>query len=529
MGALCMSEDFFLTPSSTSTQESAEGKNIKQNGEAEEAQNALREETFFAQVPKQSFSDVSHNNAGSTNLNDNAVEVIDAMKSVFTQLDTDNNEFISKAEINKALLDPKYKGIKALALKIMKSDGDTLQTLSNDEWGYENDGISKKDLDKFAEQYPKYAKEMIEALNLSSLGIAHFNEIDKDGDNFISKGELNNAIDTRLFKDDSSEELLKAIKKKFDDLKNVSNDEWGHESSVTKLDFLNFGESIGAKYDYPAGFRPLGLSFGVDKHLLPASNELFANRNDPVSSVRPEAIEQGNIGDCAYMSAVGAMAASNQGKQQILNMIREVGIDKNGSKIFEVKFPGLKGEKIEVVEPIDAEKLLYAQQTPYGIWPLVLEKAYAIHMNGGKTDTNSPVQETLHAGGVNDAHDLEVLTGKAAHILEISARDKDNIHKILTASVADGKPLTATIYGADATLYGQITGESKSDDTGLPAKHRYSLIGYDAEKQIITFMDPKRSSKPYGQVNDPSLPHGVFTLTLDRYIKNFSTLNYVDK
>jgi hypothetical protein len=68
----------------------------------------------------------------------------------FTSVDADGNGFISDSEITGSLNNPAVSRLERLALEHMRDTYDSLQRSSNDEWFFENDGITRNDLTVFA-------------------------------------------------------------------------------------------------------------------------------------------------------------------------------------------------------------------------------------------------------------------------------------------------------------------------------------------------------------------------------------------
>jgi hypothetical protein len=60
--------------------------------------------------------------------------------------DLNQDGFLSRSELEKVAQDPKVKGLDAAVLMSLLSNLDEIQALSNDEYGFENDGITGKDL-----------------------------------------------------------------------------------------------------------------------------------------------------------------------------------------------------------------------------------------------------------------------------------------------------------------------------------------------------------------------------------------------
>lgn len=68
------------------------------------------------------------------------------VESSFAGWDADGNGFLSPQEIEKALRGDGLSADQAAALRSMRDSGGGIQAVSDDEWGFENDGITQKDV-----------------------------------------------------------------------------------------------------------------------------------------------------------------------------------------------------------------------------------------------------------------------------------------------------------------------------------------------------------------------------------------------
>lgn len=68
----------------------------------------------------------------------------------FKQLDKNKDGFVDEDEIDRAMNDPDYKGKDAQMIAVMKEHRKEIQNLSDDEVGFENDGITKADMDRLS-------------------------------------------------------------------------------------------------------------------------------------------------------------------------------------------------------------------------------------------------------------------------------------------------------------------------------------------------------------------------------------------
>ncbi|WP_285494135.1 C2 family cysteine protease [Actinomadura sp. NBRC 104425] len=111
-----------------------------------------------------------------------------------------------------------------------------------------------------------------------------------------------------------------------------------------------------------------------------------------------EDLNQGGLGDCWWLSSMGALAQTPEGRRRLRNMIRQ-----NPNGTYTVTFPD--GDQVTVTPyfPINRDGNLSFSQPegqPPTIWPLILEKAFA-QKEGGFDEIN----------GGDPARGMEVLTG----------------------------------------------------------------------------------------------------------------------
>lgn len=115
-------------------------------------------------------------------------------KDNFQQLDSDSNGFLTVEELTQkspSSDNPKY----GLALKSAVS---SVQSLNNDEWGFENDGITKADLEALKQKALSMPDELAIGRNIRETFTRRFSEID-GGDQRISRWDLESAISSGQF------------------------------------------------------------------------------------------------------------------------------------------------------------------------------------------------------------------------------------------------------------------------------------------------------------------------------------------
>jgi len=410
-------------------------------------------------------------------------DLLPEMKKIFPKVDLDNNGYASQAELDKAMLNPNFKGREAQAVYVMRQFREGIQNCNNDEWGPENDGITLADINALAR-----IKSTVDA------GALSFDDIDSDKNGFLSPAELKTAMSNE--KPNENPFLAKSAKLLFselNDLQAASNDELGPENDgITKDDLKVYQDKIPSRSN---------LSITVSESftaLHNGTNTLFSDRmSNPLDSINPSAVFLGKIDDCGFMSDLASMAATDKGKLQIKDMLQDNGIQSNGVHTYTVTFPGQKNNPITVVEPTDAQKIEYAKQTMFGMWPSILEKAYAQYKSGG--DNNKmPVQEVLKDSS-KTLEGMQLLSGKAAKQISLESTNKELVEKTILKSLSDGNPISVSQLGHGI----------KFDYNS----HRYAIIGYDPEKQEIVLKDTEGGHPAFAGPNKGGAD-GIFRLPL---------------
>lgn len=133
---------------------------------------------------------------------------------------------------------------------------------------------------------------------------------------------------------------------------------------------------------------------GFLRHIQSAPRKLFAVERPSLDTVT-----QGKLGDCYFVSAVGALAHSDP--DRILQMITQ-----KPDRSFEVQFAN--GKHVTVPALTDAQLALSSNAGQQGVWLNVLEIAAGIVRRDEKTD-QSPL-DNIGAGG-QSAFSIGLLTG----------------------------------------------------------------------------------------------------------------------
>ncbi|HEY9785551.1 MAG TPA: C2 family cysteine protease [Candidatus Obscuribacterales bacterium] len=463
----------------------------------------------------------------------------DSVKNLFDtnmcRLDADGDGFVSEEEVDAAMRDGSYTGKDAQLVAMLKEYQDELEELSDDEFGDENDGITAADMARFDELQRQKKEELASLTHMRDYGKNNFSTLDADGNGYLTGEEIDAvAADSSLSAADRK--ALEEMKERLDDIEEASNDELGDENDgITAADLDEYLNDFIASDEMQLVLRVDANLHQSGNELAPANLDIWGGHANELDAIRPEAIRQGAIGDCYFMSAVASLAGSNP--EAIRDMIQD-----NHDGTYTVTFPGAPDEPITVEAPTEAEMARFAEPTAYGSWPCILEKAYGkycnehwyrrgpLNLGGGDVD-----QEGADGGSLRNAG-LRILTGNGVDSDTLALTSEEELDRKLTEAFADGRPVVCGInneWGAHPSLTGLgiPLSDNRVDDLGIPAGHEYSVVDYNPETKMVKIMNPWGNGEPVDANGQPldGVDDGIFELPLSDFKKYFSSVAYAER
>jgi len=432
---------------------------------------------------------------------------------MFDDLDSDKDGFLSKSELSDAVMNSKYTGKDAQAVAALYRAQDRLEELSNDEFGDENDGITRADLQAFEKLEKEGAQHSAASYRasswLSEKDNTIFKQLDSDGDSFLALDEINAALHSENL-GDTDRKNLEFLRDNYSVLMGAHDDEWGIENNGIHLKDLDsyVGEETFAEVS--AGLIRTNLA------QIGGSNELYAEAGDPLRSITPDAISQGIIGDCYFEASVASMAATQP--ELIQQMIKD-----NHDGTYTVSFPGDPENPITVDAPTEAERGLYNGGRRYGVWANVLEKAYGkyvqenpshrsiMNLGGGST-----LSEGADGGELFHGRAMSLLTGKGRNNDSLTFTSQDTVRERLNDALNGDKPRPV--------IAGISNGISDETSDGFAVAHMYSVTKFDpsgADGGTVTIRNP------WGRGENST--SGTKQISLKQFMANFSSVVYADK
>ena len=266
----------------------------------------------------------------------------------------------------------------------------------------------------------------------------------------------------------------------------------------------------------------------VTKQKLNQIVNVFTKGAGDKTDVHWNDVGQGAIGDCYFMSAIGAVAKANPAA--LKKLIK--GPDSNGN--YEVTmyidgsfFSARKAQTVTITPEflVDSNgNPIYAKAGDVEMWVMLLEKAYAILRKDEKywdlrVRNKDDGYNKLEGGWGEEG--IEVLTGKEASTLWIKNLSDEKIKSTITDALKDKCPITT------GTIPGPGDGE-KADKKQVAAQglnivlgHEYFVLAFDGSK--ITLQNPWNAEIVDGD------GRGDITISFADYKKYYRNICVQDK
>jgi hypothetical protein len=229
------------------------------------------------------------------------------------------------------------------------------------------------------------------------------------------------------------------------------------------------------------------------------------------------AVDQGNLGDCYYVSSLASIAQFEP--EIIQNIITEIGDNNYTVNFFdvfdekEVEYKKLPWSKVPVTINGNLErvgntpKYSYTEEDPNELWFPLLEKAYATWKGG---------YDTIGNGGYPDVA-LAELTGRKSFCVSTEAKyfksaaiQKNTILGIFEKAERNNWKMVCATGGS-----GEVQDKNNPD---VYTGHAYSYIGYNHETHMIQLRNP------WGK---GSSPEGFFWISVPDFLKYYDSISYI--
>jgi hypothetical protein len=254
-------------------------------------------------------------------------------------------------------------------------------------------------------------------------------------------------------------------------------------------------------------------------HIAKAPRELFVGKAPSLTG-----FSQGNLGDCYFLSAVGA--AVNRNPALIRRMFQP---RPDGS----VDLTFANGRHVHVTKLTDAEIAIGSSAGQQGLWLNVLEKGFGqvkIHTSRG-VNRGEPGLDAIATGG--DADDtISLLTGHKADMLTIrNGKGKEPpppSGRELPILVTKLRALFRISNTAHPLLCAGTPGGKLPP--GVVTDHDYAILGYDNATDTVHLWNPwgnqHKIKGPPGLQFGYAVDGGKFSMPLNEFVQIFEEVYY---
>ena len=339
----------------------------------------------------------------------------------------------------------------------------------------------------------------------------YFEQWDKDKDGVLSKKEIEMAVNNPRYQGEaaaaiaaiehmlrSKDFILPALTKAY----LISPD--SRPPKAVKADDGNDGGF--AKLDNKPGESPFERTyFGFWQKIVGTSHELF-----PESLPSFKAAHQGLLGDCPFVSTVGAMLYRNP--EDVKRMITQ---NDNGS--YSIRLGN--GQTVKLAHVTDADVAIWSSARSNGLWLTVLEKAYRhalVEAKHGKGGEGLSLYDKF-----GSADTIPYLLGHRTHPigdLKTVARDEHKLVQLqheLVSAMREHRLVKAGTPGKRST-------------PGITSGHAYAVLGYDKKTDRVTVWNPHGNyftpEGPEGLNNGYTTKRGTFEIPLREMLKIFGNI-----
>jgi len=340
----------------------------------------------------------------------------------------------------------------------------------------------------------------------------YFGQWDSNGDGKLTADEIEAAVANPKFHDEAAAAIaaiemvvrggkyaLPAITKNFlvsSPLRELSASDEQNDSAddVSKSEKLNHAPAFQPRYIYAM------------QKLRRTSRELF-----PQSLPSFQATHQGKLGDCPFVSTVGAMVYRNPSAVKAMFTQNE-----NGSTTVSLG----DGQAVRIVRLTDADIAIWSSAGANGLWLTILEKAYRRIL----TETEHPFRQDRASiyDKFTSARTIELLDGHQTRSIELrnirpGSVQLSKLRQDLDAARREHLLVKAGTPGGTKT-------------PGITPDHAYAILGYNKETDLVHVWNPHGNNftpkGPDGLQNGYTTKTGQFDIPLKDVLQIFTDVNF---
>ena len=346
----------------------------------------------------------------------------------------------------------------------------------------------------------------------------NFSQWDSNGDGQLSVDEVNAALANPKIKNGSAaaivaiEKVIRGHKYKLPPLTKDylissplkepanSNEEAESADDESKAAIFNHEPSFQQRYEKAM------------MKLRETSQELF-----PQSLPSFTATHQGALGDCPFVSTVGAIVYRNPA--DIRAMFKQ-----NSDRSFVVTFGN--GKSVKIAHLTDADIAMWSCAGTNGLWFTVLEKAYRKLLVQSKKQAGNK-QASIY-DKFSSGQTVEIFSGHKTYSFELK-NFSGGTHDLVTLRNALNNAQRENLLMKTGTP-GKGGGKAKDWPPHMPHGHAFAILGYDERTDLVHVWNPWGNNvTPKGAdglKNGYKTQTGQFFVPLKEFVEIFNKINF---
>lgn len=336
--------------------------------------------------------------------------------------------------------------------------------------------------------------------DLLSVVKAHFDEWDKDKNGILSKSEIDVLTQDPNIKDEAAAAvatLKVAMRRKTDPIKEFPRaalERFLPSATSPKPDAAGPGGSSDAESHQADDAQLPGVPADLQRRFRSALRRIRSAPKQVFMDETPDlaTFHQGPIGDCYFVSMVGAMAYHHPKQVQAM-----VATDAEGHTA--VNFPG---REAVVVGPLtDAELAISSTTGKDGLWLPIVEHAFGEVRQRSHPEREDEEATDIIAHGGSSGTSIELLTGHKAARLSLSPSPAKPIEGAkLEERLAKLREVLPLLIEQKRLVGVGTCKEKETMPPGVNPSHAYAVLGYDAATDRVTIWNPHGNTfKPKGE------------------------------
>ena len=338
----------------------------------------------------------------------------------------------------------------------------------------------------------------------------NFSQWDTNGDGVLSKVEIESAATNPKFKGEAAAAVATLVNftrnTKFA-LPALTEKYLTKKPAKKSRSFETAGEPVESDNSDRAKTPPFQkIYYNYLLKINQTSRELF-----PQGLPMFDAVHQGQLGDCPFVSTVGALVYRNPSAVKAM-------FSENGKGSTIVNFGD--GQKLNIHNLTDVDIAMWSSAGKNGLWLTVLEKAYRREL----VETKYP--DPKLRPGIYDKFGPSSLN---IEILDGFKTEKVSLKKFKAGNAGLESIRSKMIAALNAKQIVKANTSTNVKTSGITPDHAYAVMGFSKDTDLVQVWNPHgqefHPTGDEGLENGYTTKHGLFFVPLKEFVQIFDDVN----